>query len=410
MQRYKIVNLALIIMSLMGLLSCRHDSDPDPSAGPGDVHLRLSLFINSGEAGTQKSGVSDMPTGTRAEDWYYELPDNQWESLNTLRVIIVRPEADNEVEHNRLISFSNVDLKNYMFGEGDDNFVFKVVGGEKKKIYLIANEESLPSETVSALKNIYEGGELNIDLEKIQISVGNDNVFIDNNGASKKYVPITESFEHTVKEAVVGETNEDSATFFITRTATKFSFSADCTANLRKRGFKITSIKISNLSDRQWLFPSEDTQYNPEKYTPSAEPFAGRIITGFSMPDGVKKYEYTFYPKNFGIPGTAMPEDITATYEPLTYLLESDAKEYEVTVTTEIDEISRIYGPVKLPNLALLPRNTHVVIKLSFKGEEMACELMLAPYTGITLDVEYGFDFIVKPPKPLEPDFPGARD
>ena len=50
------------------------------------------------------------------------------------------------------------------------------------------------------------------------------------------------------------------------------------------------------------------------------------------------------------------------------------------------------FGPVELPNLPFLPRNTHVVINIHLTGTDIECTVKLVPYTGIWLDPDFGID------------------
>ncbi|MBD5269935.1 MAG: hypothetical protein HDS43_04895 [Bacteroides sp.] len=386
--------LTTVIIGSLALLSCSHNAEDIPAGG--QVKLRLNLFVNTEETKALRGVPSE--NATRA-DWYYEGPANQWEGVESLRVIIVRDNENKTIEHNTLLTFPETEQIQQKLGE----WTFPVEGGEKKFIYLVANENSLSEDTQEILSTLYPGRNFTTNLQNILVKTAGETPFIDNNGTRKTYVPMTEYFEITVKERDPElEVTEDSASLFITRAVSKFSFTAKGTQN-DKKGIRIKTITVSNLATEAYLFPKETT-YTPGKYSVSDEPMGGRVITGFETPESAAMWNYTFTPEAFGVAGNTMPDNLTSSYTPLTYLLESGAENFTVYVTTVTDnDVEFTYGPVKLPNLPRMARNTHVVVAFTFNGANMACDVRVVPYTGITLNVEYGFDFIVKPPKPREP-------
>ena len=94
-----------------------------------DVSLPVVKTVADASS-TVAGNVADSPMpGTRAaED---ALPAGNNEKINTLRIVIVRP--DGIVEYNRFISLSSA-VDSY----GDEKF--EVLGNEKKRIYLFVNE------------------------------------------------------------------------------------------------------------------------------------------------------------------------------------------------------------------------------------------------------------------------------
>ena len=85
----------------------------------GESFVRLKLDIE----------VSNLPSSPKTKG--YEDPESDNERMNTLRIIVVRESGI--VEHNTYLNFTKPDLSL-------KNKEYKVVGGEKKKIWLIANE------------------------------------------------------------------------------------------------------------------------------------------------------------------------------------------------------------------------------------------------------------------------------
>lgn len=378
--------------------------EPDPEPEQTIVTLRLNLTANSGSRASQSSS-------SRADGWDYEIPTDyeqptdDYEKIEELRVIIVRPDHNFEVEINKHVTYDVVwDTR------GQEKF--EVVGGEKKLIYLIANEKSLPENIRTTLSSMEETTYFNQSLVD-QILTADDTPFIDNSGSSKKYVPMTEFFEYNVPKGTPGGTTEVTADFFVTRTTTKFSFAVERgeTSSLSK-GMQITSITFSGkipatgLGTQEYLFPKHAI-YSPEKYTASTEKHNGREIVSFAVPQTAGTFSYTFTPDNFGLNKAADSADgltgLSATYVPLDYFLESGLKEFTISITTVTDgDIEYVWEPATLTNLPRLPRNTHVAVLFTLTDKTLQAVVKLVPYIGVSLDYIFGFDELIpwNRPKP----------
>ena len=101
---------------------CAHDADSEMFDREVPlVNLNISVAL---------SDISQ--SGTRASDIYPEAPVNDNEKMKTLRIIVVR-NNDNIVEHNRIYNLEVASTDCY-------SEPMKVIGNEKKRIYLFANE------------------------------------------------------------------------------------------------------------------------------------------------------------------------------------------------------------------------------------------------------------------------------
>ena len=152
--------MTTVIIGSLALLSCSHNAEDIPAGG--QVKLRLNLFVNTEETKALRGVPSE--NATRA-DWYYEGPANQWEGVESLRVIIVRDNENKTIEHNTLLTFPETEQIQQKLGE----WTFPVEGGEKKFIYLVANENSLSEDTQEILSTLYPGRNFTTNLQNILV-------------------------------------------------------------------------------------------------------------------------------------------------------------------------------------------------------------------------------------------------
>lgn len=358
--------------------------------------LSACIFAGCGESGvvpgTQGDGMVSMvlsvatvdsrePARSRADETYFEELTSHYERINTLRLIIVRP--DGRVEHNRLIRTAMAD-------QGVDyhnNMVFKVLGGEKKDIWLIANEASVPGYDFG---RFVTGAPLDVAaLEAITLKTSAAGApLFDNSDAAadRHYLPMAEHFAGVdVKlpsPATDGPTYQYE-TLFITRSTVKFTLSAKVDPPSYSN-ITLKKIVFNNIGDTQYLFP-KNTEYSPSKFPLSG---ANRLITAYDVPEGAATAPLSFdvnwnFPPLSSAGKTASP----ALYFPETKI---DGK-YTATVTVEVDGTDFEYT-AQLPNLPSLPRNTHVRIDMVFTGHSVQCQVDLAQYIGVILKPDFGFE------------------
>ena len=407
----------LLSASMLGACSSDNGGLHDPSRGDGKVDLVLDLGINPGTPSASRALTPEEGV------WDFEPATINYEKVNTFRVIILRPSHNYEVEVNRLITGTTINTEDGEAFFPDYNapvdqanvgrFVFEVADLEWKKIYLIANEEALPQEIQTKLLQITTGKQLPFNLEESLITVqkqtdGQGGYYIDNpefdpaNPASRCFVPLTESFDLYAEGKVVESTDNytkktQEANFFITRAATKFSFSAAADVAPGST-FAITGITIGGLYTAEYLFP-HNTVYSPGKYETLPSLTAGRLITNFSSPASGTEYTYTFTPTDpFRIEGGTEGAKASTAYvsgnpvfDPNLYFLESPVGRYPITVTTTLDDSDPVTWTSSLPNLSSLPRNTHVRIHLNFTGRTLNATVTVYPYTAVNLNPEFGF-------------------
>lgn len=434
----KYITSLLMLFSMLWLSGCEDYARilaPDVSQqGNGDVILSLNVSINNSKGGTRS----------------FETAENSLEKIHSLRVIIVN--AKDTVEHN-----VRVDMPEGIGVDEIGELEFKVstkygiitddiIQTEKKRIYLIANEDAIPSgnnvptgmvDIRKFLEEDLKPGAIFFQSTAKYIVIWNNwletsenaptlperaTPFIDNEGEDKKYVLMSEFFDVNVTSnlTIAGEQKTE-ANLFITRNLVKFRFSIKADEDLPP--FQVKKIIFSNVMQKEYLFPNE-TVYDPPKYDEDGKvTIENRVIESYTTPsflhgDGNYVRPYIFEPDNFGCNNAASTKD---TYEPNLYFCEtrnldgngnqisffSVSIEVEYPDMEELDEngepvkdssgavqhVTATYGPVELPNLSSLPRNTIVQVDMTLdKIKDLSAVVTLVPYIGVDLEPDFGFD------------------
>lgn len=363
--------------ALGGLLagSCAHRDDPDgpdPALPEGSVYLTLHVrALDDAPPSSAKAPVYEENDTNK-----FQLPATEYEKIHTLRVILVHP--DGKVEENRRIMIpSNGIAIDY------SDLTFTVKGGEKKKVYLFANEGAVDYDFNAILKDApFPTNEV----ENITLSTNADGILIDNSGDTKTYIPMSEVFEVNITDKELYQT----ASLFVTRAAVKFSFEVKGKPDLpESSSLYVSSVSITGMSDREYLLP-RNTVYKPAKYEKSSYTFGGRFITSYETPAETVLNPYTFSMVKTDLP--VRPSE-NKTYTPYIYFPESSDTSYDVTIDFQGGSVllPDFKETVTLPNLPSLPRNTHVKIVITMtKPTEVAMEVTVLPYSSVILTPEFG--------------------
>ncbi len=319
--------------------SCTSDLSPDDIHHPAsEVGKMVDLSLNI-KIGNIIGSPQTREEGSTEDKFSFEQSDIKYELINTLRVIIVRP--DNTIEYNRTISLGLDEAVDVLKDMEDLKFRVSTDMGqvdneaktctERKRIYLLANEAALntfrsnvagegqsitkmlddlrpayyPPAQVDGKKEVgYRGDKLDpYAVERWIIynewpggvdSSGEMALpIIDNTGETKTYIPMTEYFDVDVvstwaqDDAVSGEDGnnnnqsiltiaEQNADLFVTRNFVKFQFSAYSDTE----EFDITAITFEKVMQKEYLFPF-NTVYSPAK---SVNNTIDRQIISFQTP------------------------------------------------------------------------------------------------------------------------------
>ncbi|MDE5797319.1 MAG: hypothetical protein K2H75_09410 [Muribaculaceae bacterium] len=433
----------LLLLVAMGMATgCRSSETPvEPEPEDTDVMLCLSVTASNSadiyRPGTRTEEDPMRIQNPQDDNYTFEDSVTVYERINTLRVIIVRP--DHTVEYNRLEKLPSSE-GTYGFEE----LIFKVatdqgtidktnpdIRVEKKRIYLIANEASLLPDTLyKQLSNLKQGDQFTPQTAAAMIVSrpwihGTGAVpLIDNSGSEKKFIPMSEFFDINVsvnlKTSSIG-TPSQYESLFVTRIPVKFVFEikAEETALFPNDSVRIKTIDFKNVTEKEYLFPQgmpepgislPSASYYPSKYTPLQNNDKGRIITVFGTPtednhNNLIRFEP---PESFGFSNKENKDTnkINLRYTPQKYYCESQNYFGDIDGnTTYFVEVEAVFTSpeggettktfkfeeVALPNLPALPRNTVVQINFTFQNRNLLCDVTVFPYTAVTLNPSFGF-------------------
>lgn len=358
--------LSAILLALVWLSSCSEEEFDRIDMGDGKVNLQLNINID---------GMS-----TRSGDYYFEDPNSKYESINSLRVIVVANTQNEEGLDAKIVEVNDV-----YPSLGGLNFFqksYRVSPDNVKNVYILANIDETNLIMPSGMHQFdqWEVGHIlhdNVMETKIQsdLETGRirDNEAKVNADLPGDYVPMSEVFD-----VEVGPLRPEGAVYtpytadlFLTRAVCKFSFYIDDSTDLSS-DLVIKKLTISRLNDIEYLFPTQ-TVYQPGKYEPSTD--RGRTIESFAVPAEAQSYEREIYPSDFSrvekIKGSG--QFVTTNFTPGIYFPETDAQNggFLLSVDAEIEGRPIHYSSRVFPNLPSLPRNTHVRVNMKFSGVYM---------------------------------------
>lgn len=404
-------NILMFLLATLACSSCVYEDMPEPDDEltpdqlPGDVYLNLSVGVLTQLA---------EPSSRANDNIYFEGPERNYERIKSFRIIIVRgdrltdisyvTDSTGYIEHNHL--YNNFAETGVDF---HDNMVFKVRGGEKKKIYLIANEAYLKAKGLIDFDELKPGTRYPSGrIEDIILEAAPDNVLFDNTGANPTYIPMSESYDIDVPVPQSPEDYNMYRNMFITRAAVKFSFIINTAEeDYPDRGILIKGITVNGIADCEYFLPR--AKYDPPKEEESTNWSEGRYVEEFIVPEEVKTlYPYTFptaIPLKYYNDEYELPENSESIkkikgclYAPAIYFPETpkplNGKKNTVTITigtAESTDDDYTFPEVNLPNLPELPRNTHVVIYITINKAELTATVELVPYIGVDLEPSFGF-------------------
>lgn len=406
----KSVYIVFLLAAVLGMSSCHKGKDVEIATKPEPVVLKV------------KVSLSDLLPKTRAEgdNSPYAVAANDNEKVQTLRVIVVN--SRNEVEGNVHINL----MKDGGTPVEEQTVMMRnIASNDTKMIYLIANEEATRKSPVSVgdvplvdydFNKIKAGGKFPIDelFElKMQLNENSDHL---SNGL-KGGLPMSEC--HRVRIPVVppdapGRDELEGDGFFlldendqiinpapgadeeifgyrqtlwITRTAVKFT--CEVTNNQTAGRVKLKGLRMQKMAGEAYFLPRVLER-------------DGHEIKEFAVPvetmENNKHFEFKY--------------DLSATEElqkekpfvlPPIYLLEgkytdkNGVKEgdnicnYQAALILERDGKQDTTSYMYLPNLPVLPRNTHVVLRATINDPaDILWKVDVVPYGEVILEPGFG--------------------
>lgn len=343
--------------------------------GPEDGLSELSISVSV-------SNTPAMPTKAVTidpNDYIGALNDG--EKMQTLRIVIVR--ENGVVEHNRYMDFYGEIKRAYT---EVSNITFKVYGPEKKDVYLFVNENTLQPDGLRGQKKL-------VDYDFNALTPGSA---FPKDAISALLVTLSENNEEVPLALPMSEhhtidmpANDYHADLYVTRASTKFTYIFDNQSNVDLALEKFT---ISKSSRKEYYMPR--ITYNGDPLTS-----ADYSISDYTVPNVENNEYYVFqktYADNVAIPALKVTSALADGSPINAYLLEgkytdaaSGGRNYSMSVTLNGTEYSEYF-----PNLSQLPRNTHVVVVISFRsyGTEMDVHwtVDVYPYEEVWLEPGFG--------------------
>ena len=284
----------------------------------GDVTLSLRVVIGESSQAGDTRGLLTRAGFDLGDDNKTEPPTSVYEKVRSLRVIIVRDTrlasgSDNSdddvvtegvIEHNRKVMVDEASDKVDHLNILNDNLDFLVNSGEKKRVYLFANEEAIADEfekSVGIALDAMIPGQIFPTEKVLAAEFGRelDHAWLDNTQlrqdqvtetATKAGVPMTERFliDVPVPEfEKVGDHMEinfkQTETLFVERIAVKFSFHISTAEGFKPTSepLRVDQIQIGGIANKGYILP-RGVKYSPEKYEFSET--GERFIDSFSVP------------------------------------------------------------------------------------------------------------------------------
>lgn len=406
----KSVYIVFLLAAVLGMSSCHKGKDVEIATKPEPVVLKV------------KVSLSDLLPKTRAEgdNSPYAVAANDNEKVQTLRVIVVN--SRNEVEGNVHINL----MKDGGTPVEEQTVMMRnIASNDTKMIYLIANEEATRKSPVSVgdvplvdydFNKIKAGGKFPIDelFElKMQLNENSDHL---SNGL-KGGLPMSECHRVRIpvvppdapgRDELVGDgfflldendqiinpapgADEEifgyRQTLWITRTAVKFT--CEVTNNQTAGRVKLKGLRMQKMAGEAYFLPRVLER-------------DGHEIKEFAVPvetmENNKHFEFKY--------------DLSATDElqkgkpfvlPPIYLLEgkytdkNGVKEgdnicnYQAALILERDGKQDTTSYMYLPNLPVLPRNTHVVLRATINDPaDILWKVDVVPYGEVILEPGFG--------------------
>lgn len=360
---------------MAGVLLCGcsiyQNGDDMPETEAAKVKLTIGVQLTDGAA-----FLGMQSRGSLAE----AVSDG--EKMQTLRIIIVRP--DGTVEHNRYYDFHQV--PSTYFGTAQ----FEVVGGETKKVYLFANENT----TFTTGHKV-----ANYDFASIEVGEAFPTDDITGQSIETSLIEVNDAltqiaqplFMSECHSVDVPEKQDKSVELIIVRAAVKFTFRI---INESNEPLELNQLTISKLARREYLLPNGvvyDTELSEEDNSTYIT-----YIKSYNVPMVGNNEHYNFKANyDLTVPAKTLTGNGELLLDPI-YLLESnydddpntEGRNYKISLTIGDETYENGY----FDNLEALPRNTHVVVdvKLNSELENFNCEVRVYPYGEYWLNPDFG--------------------
>ncbi len=365
------------------LPSCASDEMPGVSdASPVYSRMVLSVALPGPQGGSDR---------TRGDFDNFDNENDKWgqpgENIERLRVIIL--DSRGGVEVNTL--YTNLDD-----AVSAGQYEYRVLNHDTKTVILLANEDGYSVETdggrVSATDyfgafNVNSRMDVN-ELQRLRVRMDANADASDPHGMTmRRPLPITAVYQEHISTNDENEVVERQ--YDMHRAAVKYSFRI---INKSKFDHKLEGIRISRVTDEEFLFPNAEYETNS---------LGHQVIRSYSTPSTAKESEYSYSGFSLFLPKHM--EQALKAIDPV-YVPEGLAggQPYKVSITLNSAPLA-IWGELKwrMPGqdvllsapMTDLPRNTHVVVNITIKDDntfEFTADVQ--PYSSVKLDPFFGLE------------------
>lgn len=364
---------AVILTSVAVALSgCTVSEEPDKGCA-SDTKAVLTLKINLDNSSPRRGHAS-----TRVGEEYEpdRQPANDDEKIHTVRIIIV--DSSGVLEHNSLWDLT---ASPGLLATGQD---FLVKADDTKDIILVANEsnasirlgDGTPMAAADYFRDLNPAVGQHVDVDEFRrlTYLTSDNA-TDGTYSGCMGGPLPMSAVH--KYHIGTDTDHYSASFLIHRAAVKYTYRI---TNRDIISHAIDDIRINNVASRQYFFPVADFT-DPEQY----------FFSTYSTPVGAGAREVTLEVRQQIAPETTM--EVGPFYFPEGVVLD-DRNPYGTGLT--FDGYFSGWNNLKwaMPQtpenqylMTDMPRNTHVIVNVTFTFTHFAIDYEVCPWYSREADI-----------------------
>lgn len=316
----------------------------------------------------------------------YVGPVHDGEKIQTLRIVIVRP--DGTIEHIRYMDFQGSIQRAYM--EVAD-VAFKVVGPETKKVYLFVNENSVKTDATGAgvVKTVnYDFSSLAVGSKFPADAIADLRISLNDSYETLPCAqsPVTSALPMSECHTVQMPARDHHVDLYVTRAAVKFTYIFD---NQTSVHYDLSELTITKSSKIEYYMP---------RITYTGTPFGDSfLVSDYIVPNtGINNDYYEF--KRFSAESAvSLPANTVRTLDSF-YLLEG---KYEDPDKVEDDNGKRLNYSMSatlngirydsyFPDVSWLPRNTHVVTVITIKDHTVNWTVDVYPYGEYWLNPGFG--------------------
>ena len=349
-----------------------------------DVMSELTISVSvSNTPGAPVTKAPESKADIDASD--YIGPAHDGEKIQTLRIVIVRP--DGTVEHNRYMDFQGAVQKAYM--EVSD-IAFKVVGPEQKKGYLFVNENSVKEDVTGATTKTvnYDFNSLEVgnQFPAAQIADLKISLFGSYDTVPCADSPVTAALPMSECHTVQMPARDYHVDLYVTRAAVKFTYLFD---NQTTQPYSLSQLTISRGSRLEYYMP---------QITYTGDPFTTAFsVQNYTVPN-INNNDYYIFSRFAADaqPVALAAGEVTALksfyllegkYEDPGKVVDEDGRQLNYSMSATLNGIVH---ESYFPDVPWLPRNTHVVTVVTIRDHSVNWTVDVYPYGEYWLRPGFG--------------------